>query len=183
MKRMRLACCLGFALMLMHAAWADTKPARLGLKLPPAALGTSVSLQQRLQVEREGRFDQLDAMLEIDDEHVGLVGLVLGLRVLSFDYDGKTFTSWRHAFLPEQVKAEDVLEDIQLTYWPAESIRAALPEGWTIEDQGKRRILSLDDKEVMVIDYSAQPRWAGKIILSNLRYQYRLTIQSVATNP
>jgi hypothetical protein len=36
---------------------------------------------------------------------------------------------------------------------------------------------------VMVIDYSGQPRWIGKIELSNLRYHYRLTIQSVSTSP
>ena len=33
-----------------------------------------------------------------------------------------------------------------------------------------------------MIDYSGEPRWSGKIELTNLRYQYRLTIQSVSTD-
>ena len=54
---------------------------RIGLRLPPAALGASVNLQQHLTVERGGRTDELDAALEIDSERVDLVGLVLGQRV------------------------------------------------------------------------------------------------------
>ncbi len=157
-------------------------PARLGLKLAPAALGASISLQQHLSVEREGRIDQLDAALEVDADHVDMVGLALGQRVMSLEFDGTTLKSWRHALLPEQVRGEDVLEDIQLTYWPAEAIRAALPAGWRIEEKGKRRTLWSDDALVMVIDYSAEPRWGGKVTLSNLRYQYRLIIQSVPTD-
>jgi hypothetical protein len=35
----------------------------------------------------------------------------------------------------------------------------------------------------MVIDYSGEPRWIGKIDLTNLRYHYRLTIESVSSGP
>ena len=158
-------------------------PARLGLRLPPSALGTSISLQQQLRVEREGRIDLLEAALEVDDEHVGMIGLAMGQRVMSLDYDGRTLKSWRHVLLPEQVRGEDVLEDIQLTYWPVDAIRAALPTGWRVEEQGMRRMLWSDDTQVMVIDYSTEPRWGGTVALSNLRYQYKLTIQSVPINP
>lgn len=160
-----------------------SQSARLGLKLPPAALGTSVNLQQRLSVEREGRTDHLDVALEIDNQHIGLVGLAFGLRVMSLEFDGNSLKSWRHFLLPAQVRVEDVLEDIQLTYWPADAIRAALPVGWRIEDEGMRRTLWSDDEKVMVIDYSTEPRWSGKVTLVNLRYYYRLTIQSTPTGP
>ena len=62
-------------------------------------------------------------------------------------------------------------------------IRSALPPRWRIEESGQRRTLWLDDTPIMVIDYSDQPRWIGKIELSNLRYHYRLTIQSVSASP
>ncbi len=159
------------------------QPARLGLRLPPAALGTSISLQQRLAVEREGRADYLEGALEIDEQHVSMIGLALGQRVMSLQFDGKELKSWRHALLPEQVRAEDVLEDIQLTYWPADAVGAALPPGWRIEEEAMRRTLWSDDAKVMVIDYSAQPRWHGKVVLTNLRYQYQLTIQSAPAGP
>ncbi|RJF97215.1 DUF3261 domain-containing protein [Noviherbaspirillum saxi] len=180
MKLLHSLFCTGTA-MLLAACTAPTQQqaARLGLRLPPAALGASISLQQHLSVEREGRTDHLDAALEIDEDHVGLIGLAMGQRVMSLNYDGKVLKTWRHALLPAPVRGEDVLEDIQLTYWPADSIRAALPPGWRIEDHGRRRTLWSGDTPVAIIEYSAEPRWSGKVLLSNLRYHYRLTIQSV----
>lgn len=178
--------CALISLVLLASACA-TKPApqqaRLGLKLAPATLGASIARQQHLTVEREGRIDDLDAALEVDPDHLQLVGLAFGQRVLSLHYDGKELTSWRHMMLPAQVRAEDVLEDLQLTLWPQEAIAKELPSGWTIEDDGLRRTLYMDGVAVTVIDYSTMPRWTGTVVLQNMRYQYRLTIQSVPFGP
>ena len=171
-----------FAFALGACAPPPSEPARLGLKLAPAALGASISVQQHLTVEREGRIDELDAALEVDGERLDLVGLALGRRVLTLHYNGETLEAWSHPMFPAVVRAEDVLEDIQLTLWPADAIRKALPTGWQIEENGLRRTLSLTKMPVMVIDYSGAPRWSGKVVLSNLRYRYRLTIESVS-NP
>ncbi|MBV8634856.1 MAG: DUF3261 domain-containing protein [Burkholderiaceae bacterium] len=156
------------------------QPGRLELRLAPAALGASIAVQQHLKVEREGRTDDLDAALEIDAEHVELVGLALGQRVLTLNYNGKDLTSWRHALLPSQVRAEDVLEDLQLTLWPVEAVRAALPSGWRVEEEGLHRTLYQGDELVAAISYSGTPRWNGTTVLENRRYHYRLTIASVA---
>lgn len=166
------------ALTIGSSAARAVEPARLGLKLAPASLGESISVQQTLRVERDGRTDYLDVALEIDPERVQMVGLAFGQRVLRLNYDGQTMQTWRHLLLPAQVRAEDILEDVQLTLWPAEAIRAALPAGWRIEEDGLRRTLLLDDKPVMTIEYSSRIRWNGKVELTNLRYQYRLTIRS-----
>jgi hypothetical protein len=172
------------------AAWAllaacnstpPAQPGRLNLRLAPAAIGTSIALQQHLKVERTGHTDDLDAALEIDADRVELVGLALGQRVLTLNYNGKELTSWRHALLPSQVRAEDVLEDLQLTLWPAEAIRAALPSDWRVEDDGLHRTLYQGDELVATVDYSGMPRWSGKTVLENRRYHYRLTVLSVAT--
>jgi hypothetical protein len=174
---------LALAVMLILAGCATApqpQPARLGLKLAPAALGASISLQQHLRVERAGRIDELDAALEVDGERLELVGLAFGQRVLSLTYDGNELTSWRHAMLPSQVQSEDVLEDLQLTLWPVDAIAAALPAGWRIAEQGLRRTLYLDEQVMTTISYSAQPRWSGTVVLDNLRYGYRLTIQTAA---
>lgn len=169
-----------------HAA----APARLGLRLSPATLGQQLSLQQHLTVEREGRTDELDTALEIDDRQLTLVGLAVGQRVMTLEYDGVQLKTWRHFMLPAQVRGEDVLEDLQLTLWPAAAIAAALPPGWTLQDnvagtisatppptpQATRRTLSYDGKRVTVIDYPGPQRWSGAVVLTNLRYHYRLTI-------
>jgi hypothetical protein len=172
-----------FALLLGGCATPAAQPARLGLKLAPAALGTSISLQQHLRVEREDRIDELDAALEVDPQRIDLVGLALGQRILVLHYDGQALQSWRHPMLPAQLRDEDVLEDVQLTLWPADAIRQALPAGWRIEEDGTRRTLLAGDIPITVIDYSGQPRWSGKVELTNLRYHYKLTIESVSNDP
>lgn len=165
----------------LGCAGAPPPPLRLGLQLAPATLGRSLSLQQHLVVERQGRTDELDAALEVDGERLDMVGLALGQRMLTLHYDGKSLESWRHPLVPARLRGEDVLEDLQLTLWPLEAIRNALPNGWTIEDNGQRRTLRLDDQPVLTVDYSGEPRWHGRIVLTNLRYGYRLTIDSVAS--
>ena len=64
-----------FALAMGGCATPAFQPTRLGLKLPPAALGSSISLQQHLIVERGGRIDELDTALEVDSQSLDLVGL------------------------------------------------------------------------------------------------------------
>ena len=174
-----LVALVGLILAACSTVPAPTAPARLGLKLVPAALGQAINLQQHLTVERNGRIDELDAALEVDADHLEMVGLAFGQRVLSLHYDGKELKTWRHALLPAQVRAEDVLEDLQLTMWPLNSIAEALPVGWRIEDDGLHRRLYLDDIVVLKIEYSGFPRWSGTVRLENLRYKYSLTIQSV----
>ncbi|MES2260683.1 MAG: DUF3261 domain-containing protein [Pseudomonadota bacterium] len=155
--------------------------ARLGLKLAPSALGEAISVQQHLKVERNGRIDELDVALQVEPDAIDVVGLAFGQRVLSLHYDGKQLNEWRHVMLPKQVRAEDVLEDMQLTLWPADAVARALPAGWKIAEQGLRRTLYLDDAPIMQIAYSGQPRWSGTVVLDNLRYHYRLTIQFAPT--
>ena len=167
------------ALSFMGCATAPSPPARLGLKLAPAALEASISLQQQLVVERQGRTDTVDAALEVDAERLDLVGLTLGQRVFALHYDGRELQSWRHPSMAPELRGEDVLEDLQLTLWPASAIKQALPAGWRIEEMGRRRTLWLDETPVMIIDYSGEPRWLGRIAINNLRYQYRLIIFSV----
>ncbi|MFX5622671.1 DUF3261 domain-containing protein [Acinetobacter baumannii] len=45
-----------------------------------------------------------------------------------------------------------------------------------------QRTLLLHGETIAVIDYPDQRRWGGKVILNNLRYHYKLTIQSVVTS-
>ena len=167
-----------FTIALLFAACGRTpaQPARLGLKLPPNALGTSIHLQQHLTVEREGGIAQIDIAVEVDDREVNLVGLLFGRRVLTLRYDGTELEMWRDPMVPPQLRAEDILEDLQLTLWPIESIREGLPNGWQIEENDRRRGLFWDGELVMLIYYSGEPRWSGQVVLRNMRYQYKLTI-------
>lgn len=169
---------LALAILLAACGTAPQAPTRLGLRLAPAALGETISVQQQLTVERAGTKNDLVAALEVDPQRVSLVGLAMGMRVLSLDFDGRGMKEWRHAMLPAQVRAADVLEDLQLTLWPLAEIARALPPGWTIVDTGLRRTLSRQGAVVATVTYSTMPRWQGTAVLDNARYGYRLTVVS-----
>jgi hypothetical protein len=179
-ERLARSLCLGAALLLAGCASAPETPARLGLRLAPAALGAAISVQQHLTVERAGATNDLDVALEVDAQRVSLVGLAFGQRVLSMTFDGRDLEEWRHPMLPAQVRAADVLEDLQLTLWPLDEVARALPPGWQVGEEGGRRILRRDGETVATITYGGMPRWEGTTVLDNVRYRYRLTIESAS---
>ncbi|MDN3576319.1 DUF3261 domain-containing protein [Chitinimonas viridis] len=175
---------------LLLAACASTpepRSAMPALRLAPAAFGSSVSLAQRLTLERvenrlPGKREEtprvLEALLEIDPSTVQLAGIALGQRVLTLSWDGQDLQQNRHPKLPAEVDGGRVLRDVQLAYWPAESIRQALPAGWVLlDDQGLRQ-LQQDGVTALSVRYSANPRWAGDAVLENQREGYRLQIES-----
>lgn len=174
----RTGAALLLAALVAGCASAPAPVARLGLRMAPATLGQAIDVQQQLTVEQDGRTHDLLAALEVDSAHLRLVGLALGMRVLSLEYDGEKVNEWRHPMLPAQVRADDVLEDLQLTLWPREAIAAALPPGWEIRDEALRRTLLLHGEVVATITYSTMPRWKGTAVLDNVRYRYRLTVVS-----
>ena len=143
----------------------------------------SVNVQQQVHVEAVGRTVDLDAVLDIAPEAVTLVGLSLGQRMLTLRYDGVTFTEQRHPMLPAEVRGADILTDVQLSLWPTAAVQSALPAGWVVRDDGTRRTLARDGRDIVVITYEGAPHWQGRLTLQNLRYNYRLVIRSVLTPP
>jgi hypothetical protein len=154
------------------------------LQLPPAAFGSEISLNQRLSVSALPGTTvnmQLDAQLEIDPARVQLAGFALGQRILTLSWDGEAMTSQRHPLLPAEIDEKRILRDIQLVYWPAAAIQAALPPGWTITDAPDRRALLFNTQTMVEIIYQAGPRRAGQAEFLNKAEHYRLMIESKET--
>lgn len=173
----------------LSACAAPRVPPRLGLKLAPSSLVNDeqppISLQQHIRVERQNSDDELDVALEIDAAHLEMVALALGHRVMSLSFDGLTTKAWRHPMVPAMLRAEDVLDDLQLALWPHDAIEQALPPGWSLDDNDKelQRTLLYENTPMVEISYSQLPRWSGTLVLMNLRYHYQLTIESVENAP
>lgn len=151
------------------------------LRLAPATLGATVSLSQRLVFSHEadpGGPRSLEALLEVDSAQVRLAGFALGQRILTLRWDGATLDEERGQGLPAQFQSAPVLRDVQLVYWPASAVRAALPPGWTLEDGPGQRTLSKNGREWVTVHYDGEPRWEGRTQLTNLSEHYQLTIES-----
>ncbi len=148
------------------------------LALPPQALDTTLALQQRLTFSHAHGEQSVDALLECDPDELRLVLHSLGQPLLRLRWDGQHLESWVAAQVPVQLRAEQVLSDLQLVYWPSTRIAAALPSGWTLQTDGANRSLRQHAEEVVRIRHEHE-----QILIDHPRAGYRLRIQSVAMPP
>lgn len=173
------------------------------LALPPASLGTTLQMHQKLSFTRlrpssflsshpgevgtsnatqEG---SVEILLEADPNILRLAIVSFGQRLASIAFDGVSWEIQRSPRLPAALKAEDIVRDIQLTYWPASVIQAALPNEYRLLEIKNQRILLRGDIPVMQITYNStsleeqkvQADRYARIDLENFVYSYRLVIE------
>jgi uncharacterized protein YbdZ (MbtH family) len=173
------AACLGCATPASNTAPVSTLPAAPlpaapVLQLPPVALGRSLALQQQITIDYQGQRRDLQALLEADAQHTQLAALAGGQVVARLDWDGKALKVFRSPMLPEQMKPERILSDLQLSLWPAAAIVAALPAGWTLDADARERTLRFRGQAVVTVAYPD----ARTVMLEQLRDGYRLRIVS-----
>jgi hypothetical protein len=162
---------------------ASPPPQRLQLTLTPASFGRTLSLQQQVHIAAAGHTVDLDAALDITARKVTLIGLMLGERVLTLTYADGTICEWRHPKLPAEVHGADILTDLEVSLWPADTVRTALPPGWTLTENANHRVLAQDGHSVELIAYDGPIRWVGQLTLQNVRYAYQLVIRSALAAP
>jgi hypothetical protein len=148
------------------------------LRLSPASLGHTLELQQRLQVIVHDKTQALDALLEVDDQELRLGVQALGQSALTLHWDGKTLQQQRADWLPPSLSGERVLFDLQLVYWPADTIRTALPKDWSLQESAGQRHLLHAGTEVVSVTYPAD----NHAVLNQLRDGYQLDITSTTAD-
>lgn len=122
------------------AALAPAEPPPL-LRLSPASLGRELTVVQRLDVQAVGQTRSFDVALEVDAAAVRMAVLQMGLTVARLDWDNQKLVVNLAPNWPKAVSAEQVLNDLQLVWWPAQVVRAALPAGWSLEASPQARTL------------------------------------------
>lgn len=152
----------------------DTLPP---LRLAPVALGQELALQQQLTFRFGRHVQQMDALLEVDASAVRLMVQAMGQAGVNLVWDGQVLNERRADWLPPMVRGERVLDDLQFALWPADAIRAALPQDWTLHEETLRRELRQAGKARLLLERLAD----GSLRLSNPGAGYQLTIKSVAS--
>ncbi len=153
------------------------------LRLSPASLGRELSLSQRITVLRGDERHSFDAQLEADASAVRIAAVSLGQTIASLQWDGVTLAQQVSTHVPPAVTADRILSDVQLAWWPAAAIRAALRDGFTLEEGEGQRSLLLDGAPFASVRYTGTaPAWAH-VLLTHQRYGYALDIESVEAAP
>lgn len=108
---------------------------------------------------------------------VGLDGF--GRRAIEIDWtkDGIKYTS--ASFVPSQLKAENILADIIILYWPETSVRKSI-NGKLVAKKNSRSVF-INEKEIIQAKYKPNKKdvWDGVVEYKNLEFGYSLQIQSV----
>lgn len=145
------------------------------LRLAPSSLPAPVAQQQQLHF-RFGRHERdLDALLEADAQQVQLAVQAMGQTGVRLRWDGQQLTQQRASWLPPQVRAERVLDDLQFALWPTAAIAAVLPADWQVADDGHLRTLS----RAGVAWLQLQRLEDGSLQLDNRAEGYALRIESI----
>ena len=145
------------------------------LKIAPEALGIQ-TVEQRTTIDWRGEQKTLEMVLNLHDGTLTVIGLALGARLFSFDYDGKKIVETQP--LPSNLSAARIINDILLAYSPLDALRAALPSGWTVlEKQGTRQVF-LDETLNISINTSEGLPWQGRVVLDNHALHYQVTFDS-----
>ncbi|WP_042880331.1 DUF3261 domain-containing protein [Cupriavidus necator] len=149
------------------------------LRLPPASLQRELTLQQHITVEfqMQGRTErrELMALLEADAAHTRLAAVAGGQVLARLSWDGTNLQVSRSPWAPAELQPELILSDLQLSLWPADAIRAALPAGWSFDATPALRQLRQGTETVAEIRFPD----AATTLFVQYRDGYRLTIRNL----
>lgn len=165
-------------------------------RLPELPLLSPASLEQQWQVTQSVTLRPLStgadngypsqtllAAWSATPERLDLAGLTpMGQTLLTLGYDGTKLSEFTSPLLPEEVSGRDILTQIQLAYWPVNTIQQALAgSDWQLEAAGDR-ILYFRQRPAMTIAIShgnQSDTALESISITNHLMHYQLEIQTL----
>ena len=149
----------------------------------PQELGYRVEAVQLVTASYRGERFVFEAHISASPERITLVSIdSLGRRALSATRSSDTLTYEAADWVPRELRAENILVDLALVYWPEQAIRAGLEgSAATLIARGNERSIVAGGREIVHVDYEASAvpdPWAGKSRLRNEAFGYALELRS-----
>lgn len=150
--------------------------------LAPAPLPLAAPMQRPHQLEHlltltwGDRQLRLRCVLETGQGETRVVALnEAGLVLFQLHHTDQGLSVQRSALLPKAFPAQQIMADIQLIFWPASAIEAALPATWRLDVEANSRTLYHGDRLIAQVHYQGSP-WQAPSSLANQRAHYQLTL-------
>jgi hypothetical protein len=138
---------------------------------------------QQITVLWQDRKETLLCVLELDKQRIAMAGLSNeGLSLFNLTYDGDTLVSDKSPLLPDSVKPEFMVTDLQLAYWPFAVLQKQLfGTLWRLEMAANHRRLYYQGTKMVDVNYLLPDAvWAKSVELINHRHHYRLQINTLS---
>lgn len=158
--------------------------------VPPLPAATLGQTRNALQIVRAA-FGQQEATMQsavdVTPERMQVVALsAMGLRLFSVTVENGRTTVERAPGIPEQVRPEQILRDIQFCYWPLAALQAGYQgTPWEVSEPfaGTRR-LKRDGRLIAEVHYSkpGTDPWQSRLWLANFEFGYSLSVDPAPTD-
>ena len=128
------------------------------ITLPPPLTDHPLQAQQLLTTTYKDKSHSLMVLLDVQKNELNLVGLTpVGIRLFTINYNQHGIQSKYNLPIPNLPKANQVLLDIMLAYWPVNTWTEHLPENWHLEETENKRVLTNNQNEpVIEITYTTE---------------------------
>lgn len=121
----------------------------------------------------------LDVAFEADASSVRLAVMQLNHTIARLDWDGIRIEQKFAAGWPKVVRAERVLSDLQMVWWPLSAIQSELTHGWTVRESDTIREFLHGDKIVTTVTITS----SRSIELIQVEEGYRVLITTDGAVP
>jgi hypothetical protein len=153
----------------------------------PAELGYSVRVAQLITARYGDEAYVFEAELSVSPESLTLICIdSFGRRALTIVWQGGRITTDAASWLPTALRAQNILADIALVYWPDAAVRRGFDEtAVTVSREGQRRAIAVEGKDVISISYGPveDGRWPSMARYSNKGFGYELVLRSAVMSP
>lgn len=151
----------------------------------PSELGQFVDVMQRITARYRDRTIVFEGRLIASPKELRLVGLdAFGRRALSIVWDGDYVSFDSAPWLPDTLKAENILSDITIVYWPEEAVSRGLAgSGAILHIDERERSISMRGTDIITVTYghpNGEEAWASSAKYRNIALGYELDLRSVA---
>jgi hypothetical protein len=154
---------------------------------PPAALGRSVEAQQVVVAHYRNETFAFQTSIRVTPTRLLVVGTdMLGRRAMTIEWTGDDLKADASPWVPAELRAANIVADIMLMHWPADTVRAGLgPDAIMRVAAPGHRVVAMAGHDLIDIDLTAGDpgSWAGRWTYRNLAWGYELDIQSVEAAP
>jgi len=151
--------------------------------LNPSTLQTDRRAQQVLRAAFANQEITLTTVIDVQGDKLNVVGITAtGQRVFSLHMVGKELSidSRDSAVGANLLPPQQLLNDLQLAYWPLSALQGAMAGSpWRVKQlDAHTRRLYREDKLIAEVHYADNDPWSGRFWLVNFQFGYSLAIES-----
>jgi hypothetical protein len=161
---------------------------RLSFRTPaPAELGYPVRVAQLITARYGDETYVFEAELSVSPESLTLVCIdSFGRRAMTIVSQGGRITTDAASWVPSALRAQNILADIALIYWPDAAVRRGFDgTAAAVKIEGQRRTITIEGQDIISVNYGAAENghWPSMARYSNKGFGYELVLRSSVMSP